>query len=185
MILENNWDDFVETRNPLFINEGPYSNPSMDDPYFEASNPLSKTVPDLRLQESSPCIDAGGALTTAVGAGSASSNLVVVDSLYFQDGNFGQGRTAWHDYVNLQPDWIAIGTVSNAVAISSINYETHTIKLAEPKTWSDKAPVWLYKISDGTRVLYGTAPDTGAHEFEGEGAVDGPTAPPRNFRLLD
>jgi hypothetical protein len=30
-------------------------------------------------------------------------------------------------------------------------------------TWSDGAPIWLYKNSSGQQVLYGTAPDLGAH----------------------
>jgi hypothetical protein len=68
--------------------------------------------------------------------------------------------------VTLFPDWIAIGTVGNAVQISSINYDTNTITLASPMIWTNDAPIWLYKNSSGVRVLYGTAPDIGAHEFD-------------------
>lgn len=70
----------------------------------------------------------------------------------------------------MQADWIAVGTVSNTVQISSITYGAYnspgcTITLASPITWASSAPVWLYKKSDGTQVLYGTAPDYGASEY--------------------
>jgi hypothetical protein len=42
-------------------------------------------------------------------------------------------------------------------------------------TWSDNAPIWLYKKSDGTQVLFGSAPDMGAHEYV-SGSID--TTPP-------
>jgi hypothetical protein len=67
--------------------------------------------------------------------------------------------------VTLFPDWIAIGSVTNIVKISSINYTTNTITLASPITWSNGASIWLYKDSWGNRVLYGTAPDIGAHPY--------------------
>lgn len=38
-------------------------------------------------------------------------------------------------------------------------------------TWADDAPIWLYKKSDGTRVLYGSAPDYGAYEYNSEAAA--------------
>ena len=63
------------------------------------------------------------------------------------------------------PDWIAIGTVTNIVKISSIDYMTNTIVLASPMTWADKAKIWLYNDSSGRRVLNGAAPDAGAHEY--------------------
>ncbi|MEO0249212.1 MAG: hypothetical protein ABIN58_06640, partial [candidate division WOR-3 bacterium] len=106
-----------------------------------------------------------------------STTLVVDDALYFQDGTWGSAL-AGH-----QADWIAIGTVGNVVQIQSINYSTNTIILASPMTWSDRANIWLYKKSDGKRVLYGSAPDYGAHEFETpEG---GAPAPPGGLRVLN
>ena len=99
----------------------------------------------------------------AVGSGSGSTTLKADDALYFQDGTWGSdlARGALH------ADWIAIGTVNNAVQISSINYATNTITMASPMTWASGAPIWLYRKSDGTRVLYGSAPDYGAHEYSG------------------
>ena len=63
------------------------------------------------------------------------------------------------------PDWIAIGTVTNIAEIASINYDTSTITLKIAKTWTSGAKIWLYKKSDGVRVLYGASPDYGAQEY--------------------
>lgn len=92
-------------------------------------------------------------------------------------------------------DWIAVGTVGNVSRIDNttakeitgctgagvpwvcctssghgtcgIDYSNNTIYLDTALTWSDNASVWLYKNSLGERVLYGTAPDYGAHENTG------------------
>lgn len=119
------------------------------------------TDPNLALQSGSPAINGGTSLTLANGAviGDSNATLHVDDALYFQDGTWGSSLS------NIQADWIAIGTVTNVVQISSIDYATNTITLASPMTWADDAPIWLYKKSDGERVLYGSAPDYGAHEY--------------------
>ena len=130
----------------------------------------SLTAPNLTLQASSPAINAGMALTTATGSGTLSTSLVVGNALYFQDGTWGSDLARSTFYA----DWIAIGTVSNTVQISSINYATNTIMLASAKTWVNGASVWLYKKSDGAVVLVGSAPDIGAHEY-GIGSVSAPT----------
>ena len=167
---ENNWEEEDEgTDDPLFINEGPYSSPTMDDPYFitAGADASSTSVPNLGLQSGSPCINAGGALTVTTNSGSASTTLTVDDALYFQDAYFGESGddvSAFLTAANWEADWIAIGTVGNIVQISAINYTTDTITLASAKTWANGASVWLYKKSDGTVVLYGSAPDQGAHE---------------------
>jgi len=120
----------------------------------------SETVPDLSLQASSGAIDAGGSLTLANGSGSSSSLLTVDNAMFFQDGSWGSSLAS------LDADVIAIGTVSNIVAISSINYSTNVITLAASMTWNDNDDIWLYSKSDGVRVLYGTAPDQGAFEYQ-------------------
>jgi hypothetical protein len=142
---ENNW--LTADGNPLFV-----------DPTH--ADLTSAVLPDLHLQAGSPCKNAGTHLTHAAGAGSGVTTLVVLDALYFQDGTWGSALT--HG-VTLFPDWIAIGTVGNVVAISSIDYATNTITLASPMTWTDNAPIWLYKNSSGVRVLYGSAPPLGAN----------------------
>jgi hypothetical protein len=162
--IENNYNDSAgENIDPKFTDE-------------TLSSTTSWTLPDLSLQSSSPCIDAGSYLTQANGSGSNSTSLIVDDARYFQDGNFGQGTLVWPSSVEMYADWIAIGTVSNAVQISEINYSTNTITLISPKTWADNAYVWLYKKSDGKVVLNGAAPDMGANEY--------PISPPKNFRIV-
>ena len=140
------------------------------------TDPTSATLPDLTLQAGSPVIDQGAALTTAAGSGTNSTTLVVDDAGYFQDGTWGSDLARG---VTLFPDWIAVGTVSNVVQISSINYATNTITLASAKSWANGAPVWLYKKSDGAIVLLGAAPDLGASEFGG-----GAPAPPTNVAVI-
>jgi len=144
-VLTNNWG--TAAGDPVFINTN-------------LTDPTSTTLPNLSLQSSSPAINGGTYLTLANGAGDNNATLHVDDALYFQDGTWGSSLS------NIQADWIAIGTVTNVVQISSIDYETNTITLAEAKTWADDAPIWLYKKSDGEVVLYGSAPDYGAHEYD-------------------
>ncbi|OGY23912.1 MAG: hypothetical protein A2172_02765 [Candidatus Woykebacteria bacterium RBG_13_40_15] len=160
----NNWK--TSNGNPLF------TNPSLEDT-------SSKTLPNLDLQSSSAAINGGTYLTTANGSGSNSTSLVVLDALYFQDGSWGSDLARG---VTLFPDWIAIGTVNNVVQISSINYSTNTIALASPMTWNNGASIWLYKKSDGSIVLSGSAPDYGAYEYVG--VVDTtPPSPPQNVSV--
>jgi hypothetical protein len=154
--IVNNWT--TAEGDPKFVNP-------------DLTTPTNRTLPNLALQSSSPAIDGGTYLTQANGAGSNSTTLIVDDALYFQDGTWGSSL-AGH-----LADWIAIGTVTNVVQISSINYTTNTISLKSPMTWSDNANIWLYKKSDGTPVLHGSAPDFGAHESSNP-------APPANLRVL-
>jgi hypothetical protein len=165
----NNWCTYAGT--------GPCSATKYGDPSFvnpDLTNTLSQNlfasvhgyaltpVPDLSLQSTSGAIDAGTWLTTANGGGVSSATLVVADAGFFQDGSAGSDLARG---VTFFPDWIAIGNVFNAVQISKINYSTNTITLASPMSWSNNDPVWLYKKSDGVRVLYGSAPDIGAAEY--------------------
>jgi len=128
----------------------------------DVSDPTSLILPDLRLRSNSPCFDGGTYLAQADGAGEDSTALIVDDALFFQDGTWGSSLST------IDADWIAIGTVGNTVAISSINYGTNTITLAEAKSWSDEDSVWLYKDSDGDIVLVGDAPNYGAYQGEGD-----------------
>lgn len=166
-VVSNNWctDPYSgrcsATGDPLFVNA-------------DLSDPANGMLPDLSLKSGSRAIDGGTFLAQAKGTGSNSKVLVVDDALYFQDGSWGSAL-AGH-----QADWIAIGTTENVAQISTIDYATNTITLASEKTWPDGAKIWLYQRSDGTRVLYGAAPDYGAHEFAG---TTGPAAP-TNVQIL-
>ena len=141
------------------------------DPKFTdttLTNYSSATLPNLALQSSSGAIDGGTYLTTATNSGSPSSTLAVDDARYFQDGTWGSDLARG---VTLFPDWIAIGSVGNVVQILSIDYSTNTIRLASSVNWGIGAPVWIYKKSDGSQVLYGAAPDYGAYEYTGGGGT--------------
>jgi hypothetical protein len=162
--IANNWGNSGDKQSSPFT---PYPDPKFVDP--DISNPMALTLvngkwtgkPNLSLQADSPVIDKATYLTQANGVGSNSKTLTVDDALYFQDGTWGSNLAR----ATFQADSIAIGTVSNTVQISSINYDTNTITLASPKTWSNDAPVWLYKNSSGQVVFRGSAPDIGAHEY--------------------
>ncbi|MCK7480595.1 MAG: hypothetical protein M0C28_27725 [Candidatus Moduliflexus flocculans] len=56
----------------------------------------------------------------------------------------------------MQADWVAVGSVGNAVQIKSIDYGQKVIHLTKPLSWRAKAPVWLVRDSRGQRVLHGT-----------------------------
>jgi hypothetical protein len=118
---------------------------------------------DFHLVAGSPAIGGGAALTTASGAGVASPYLTVVDASFFQDGwGFPTGTGPGQ----VSPDWIRIGT-STTVQISSINYSSNVITLASAASWNNGDPVYLYKNSTGTQVLFGSAPDLGAYPTVG------------------
>lgn len=143
--LSNNW--LTADGDPLFVSE-------------DETDLTSPSKPSVRLRAGSGAIDNGAALTTVAVADTGSgSSLVVEDAQFFQDGTWGSSLS------DIQPDWIAVGTVGNVVQIASIDYSTDTITLANGITRSDGQSVWLYKKSDGTRVLYGSAPDQGAFEY--------------------
>jgi hypothetical protein len=145
----NDWDG-NKLGNPLFVNAS-----------TTPGSPNDRTLPNLNLQSSSPAIGKGGALTTvAAGDPGSGTTLVVADSAFFQDGSYAPAG-------KVQPDWIAVGTVTNTVQISSINHATNTITLVNSISRASNDPVWLYKKSDGAIVLYGSAPDAGAYEYSG------------------
>lgn len=163
-------------------------NPQFNNP--DISNPSSKTLPDLSLQSSSPAIDGGTYLTTATNSGSNSTTLTVADALYFQDGSLGSllARASSGLGGTMEADWIAIGTVANTVQISSVSYGPYdnpagTIKLTSPMTWSNGAAIWLYKKSDGTVVLNGSAPDYGASEYGGS-STNVAVLPPSGLQVV-
>lgn len=171
--------DGVSSGNQIFANE--FNGDVLGNPLFvnaSTTPPADKTdstLPNLDLQAGSPAINAGGALTTVATADTGSgTSLVLADARYFQDGTYAPAGT-------VSADWIAVGTVSNVVQISSINYSTNTITLANSISRNGNDPVWLFKKSDGVQVLYGSAPDAGAYEFQ---QTDGPPSAPRNLRII-
>jgi hypothetical protein len=120
---------------------------------------------DFSLQSASPALNAGTYLTTVASTDSGSgTSLIVKDAGFFQDG---------YGIPGVQPDCIAVTTVSKTVCISAggINYATNTISLANSITRSAGDPVWLYSDSTGRQVLIGNAPNIGA-------TFDPPEPPP-------
>lgn len=177
-IVVNNWT--TANGDPKFVN--PDVSDTLSQNLFSSVHGYATTpTPNLALQSSSPAIDGGTYLAQANGSGSNSTTLVVNDASYFQDGTWGSDLARG---VTLFPDWIAIGTVKNTVQIRSINYATNTITLASPMTWSNGAPVWLYKKSDGAVVLAGAAPDYGANEYAGTGGSGSTVAAPTNLQAV-
>jgi parallel beta-helix repeat protein len=109
---------------------------------------------DFRLAAGSPASAAGTYLTTvAAGDSGSGTSLIVTDASFFQDG---------YSMAGVKADCIAVGTVSNRVCVSSVDYRTNTITLSSPITRSPGAPVWLYSDSTGKQVLSGSAPNIGA-----------------------
>jgi len=110
------------------------------------------------LASNSPVIGLGGALTTVHADDiDTGTSLIVADARWFQPG-----------WAGVDADYICVGaTVAAAecMQLSDINYGTNTITVAD-FTRAEGESVWLYKDSDGTRVLYGTAPEVGAYEDE-------------------
>lgn len=99
---------------------------------------------DFHLNNSSPCIDAGGPLTTTRVAGSGTA-IEVEDALFFCDGN-----------KVVEPDVIRVGI--ERVTITAVDYDANIITVEESVSWEAGAPVFL----DYT----GQAPDIGAFELE-------------------
>ena len=133
------------------------------DPVFENILQLDPcfvdfNAKDYHLNPDSSLIDAGTHLTTVDGADSGSgTTLKVDDSRFFSDGM---------GVPEVEADWIAIGDIGNTIQIVSVDHATNTITLSASFPRSVGDPVWLHKISDGTRVLVGNAPDLGAFEHD-------------------
>ena len=156
------------------------SGPFLNDPGNKNQNPLfvnyvgpGNSSNDYHLQSSSPAIGAGTNLTTVASGDSGSgTSLVVADATYFQDG-YGLSNP----YSTVNGDCIAVGTASNRVCVTTVNYATHTLTLASPISRSDGQAVYLYKKSDGVQVLTGSAPDMGAYPYGSGGGGSAPTPP--------
>lgn len=143
------WLNTAYTSNAAFQAATIYGDHDREgDPKF--TNPASG-VRDFTLQSTSTAIDTGTFLTTAVGAGTASTALTVGDAGYFHDG-----------YGLIQGDTIQVG--SALTVITGISGNTLTISPAI--SWVNGANVSL--------SYNGTAPDMGAFEAP---ALVSPTGP--------
>jgi len=111
---------------------------------------------NFNLAAGSPALNAGTYLTTVASGDSGSgTSLVVTDAGFFQD---GLGLNA----AGVQADCIAVGTASNHVCVTAVNYSTNTLTLASSISRTSGQGVYLYSKSDGVQVLTGSAPNIGA-----------------------
>jgi len=132
-VVEDNWDQ--NSVDPQFVN------PS-------ASDPDDPDLPDLRLQASSLCIDAGVYSTRITSTAGSGTQFQVEDARYFIDG--------W-GIPHVQGDEIQLADGQRA-RITSVNYETNLITVDRVLTWT---------LNQGISLAYqGAAPDLGAYEFE-------------------
>lgn len=137
----------------------------VSDPKF-----VNYAANDFHLQAGSPAIGAGTYLTSvAAGDSGSGTSLMVNDASYFQDG---------YGLTGVNPDWIRVGA-STTVQISSINYATNTITVANTVSRSSGDPIYLYKDSAGSQLLFGSAPNIGAY-FAASSSV----APPQSLTAV-
>ena len=167
-IIYNNLCGFSCTSSTYTANLNTLSN----NLYNPSTSPFVNSTSNWNLAPGSAAIGAGGPLTTAVGAGTSSTSLTVADPYYFQD---GWGFPAGTGVGQMNPDTIRIGASTTVkIASGGINYATGVITLASAVSWSNGNPVYLYKNSTGTQVLFGSAPDIGALPFSGSGGCATP-----------
>jgi len=149
------------------------------DPKFANYISDGNTSNDYHLQAGSPAIAAGTYLTTVASGDSGSgTSLVVSDATFFQDG-YGLSNA----YSTVSGDCIAIGTASNHVCVTAVNYSTNTLTLASSISRSSGQGVYLYSKSDGVQVLTGNAPDLGARPY-GSGSTTTSVAPPTGLAAV-
>jgi hypothetical protein len=168
---------FVENHNLCFLTgyNGPWQQPYSGYTYsatdiFNQNPMFVNSSGDLHLQAGSPAIQEGGPLTAVSGSDTGSgTSLIVNDAGFFQDG---------YGIPGVQADWIRVGATTT-VQVSSVNYSTNTLTLASGISRSAGNPVYLYKNSNGTIVLFGSAPDMGAFPFS-----VAPPNPPTNLTAV-
>lgn len=136
-IMRTNWDGDV---------------PGLPDPMFVSTNGMgfvydAANLPDFHISTNSPCVDAGGWLTTAVGS-SNGTVMAVFNSLFFSDGN----HMVAGDTIQLQGQTTTVTVVAN-------DWTNNVLTLSAPLTWTD---------GQGVALAYsGLAPDMGAYETTG------------------
>ena len=130
---------------------------------FKNQDPSFSNYPyDASIPSDSFAVDKGSHLTT-VSSGCNSTTLTFADVRWFQPG-----------WAGTDGDTVKIGaTVAGATEalITGVNYNANanipggTVTFGSSVSCTNNDSVWLYKDSDGTVVLAGTAPDVGAYEY--------------------
>lgn len=147
------------TNDPLFVNP-------------DVTDATSLVLPNLALQGSSTAINGGTYLTTVHADDTSSgTSLILSDNTYFQAGSSASTIPVGSKLSTVAGDWILVGATVAAAQSTQITdvvaYSTTkgTVTISPAITRNDGDYVWLYKKSDGTQVLYDTAPDYGAYEY--------------------
>jgi len=97
------------------------------------------------VQESSPCIDAAGPLTTITSADGSGTSFQVESAATFVDG-----------WGIIEPDQIQLEGQAEAVTLAAVDYDTETLTVDHTVDWTQ---------GQGVSLIYaGDAPDLGAYE---------------------
>lgn len=135
------------------------------DPKFvnpSGSDPFSKYLPNLKLQEGSPAIDSGEWLTTIISPDGSGLTFKVQDPNFF-----------WIGY--MVQDEIQLAGQTQTAKVTFVDYKSGDITVDTPLSW---------KIGQGISLAYrDNAPDMGANEW-GANANQQPPLAPKNFRLI-
>jgi hypothetical protein len=125
-----------------------------DSPTINFVDAAARTRAGFALDTGSTGIGASNAQTTAVGAGTGSTSLTVVDANYFFAAKAYDMDPADNHWGVEAPtsDYIKIGSGS-PVLIDNINYSTNVITLAAARTWSNGDDVFMVDSTDGTTVF--------------------------------
>lgn len=163
----NNIYSGEEGAEVIYFLDGPYQNPALPRNFsvqsFEEQYPdwasnnfevdpqfIDSETGNYELNESSPCIDKGQALTKTTSAGEGTV-IYVEDALYFTDG-----------YGIVEADIIRIN--GERVNIVNVDYESNSIIIEQNISWQQ---------GDGIYSDYeGNAPDLGAFEYGISTGVD-------------
>lgn len=131
--IQNFSGNWIESDDPLFIDS--------------ISKPASRsaTIPNVFLQENSPCIDSGTFLTRIASSNGTGKSFQVYDAGYFTDG-FGITSS---DTIQLENNQVEL-------KIINIDYKTRTITVEKTISWSKDQGVSLN--------YHGSLPDIGAYE---------------------
>lgn len=131
-----NWDGDAQ-GNPQFVSASEI-----------LGDPMDSGLPDLHLQSSSPCKDAGTYLTTITSASASGTGFQVADAGYFLDG--------W-GIPGVDGDEIQIVGTFQKARITHVDYGTNTITVNAALTWTQNQGIALAYV--------GAAPEVGAHEY--------------------
>ncbi|HEX7860389.1 MAG TPA: putative Ig domain-containing protein [Verrucomicrobiae bacterium] len=130
-VISSNWE---EAGDPQFV-----SVPSTLDP-------ANSSLPDFRLKQTSPCIDAGGPLIRIVSPSGTGSSFTVDDSTYFIDG-----------WGMVPGDLIQLQNSTQRTRVISVDTRSNILTVENPISWTQ---------NQGLSLAYqGSAPDLGAAEF--------------------